>query len=329
MIRRPPRSTLFPYTTLFRSGVIVSRIMMSHDELFDARRGGNLGDVGVSAVSPVFLGRIFFRRVLGIVNHDIGALHEPGMFAVEIVQDRFHPAWYGIGIPKWFPIRLVIAEMQQRRAIRFQPVAQRDSGMIQKLRADLDSFHIVRTFREVMISDRRTQLSQLNRKVSVLHLARKNLRKGILGALRTAHVETIPRHKQRDEKWEALNVIPMRMTQQDGSHDGLLRVRHEVSAQRPGARAAVENESRTGVCHDLDAGCIASKLDRGWPGSGYRPTSSPKAQIHFFSPIISTSTHVLQLNTIQIWPQQVKRFANPRRVFLHSGLLQGAAKVCE
>src|SRR3712207_7115104 len=31
MIRRPPRSTLFPYTTLFRSGV-------------DAVRGGNIGE---------------------------------------------------------------------------------------------------------------------------------------------------------------------------------------------------------------------------------------------------------------------------------------------
>src|SRR3712207_9220488 len=31
MIRRPPRSTLFPYTTLFRSGTIVT---ISHDRYF-------------------------------------------------------------------------------------------------------------------------------------------------------------------------------------------------------------------------------------------------------------------------------------------------------
>src|SRR3712207_7245016 len=43
MIRRPPRSTLFPYTTLFRSR---SR---SHrgDELIDHVRGGDAGDLGV------------------------------------------------------------------------------------------------------------------------------------------------------------------------------------------------------------------------------------------------------------------------------------------
>src|SRR2546430_4222210 len=32
MIRRPPRSTLFPYTTLFRSGCILSRIRPGRQE---------------------------------------------------------------------------------------------------------------------------------------------------------------------------------------------------------------------------------------------------------------------------------------------------------
>src|SRR5258705_3353132 len=31
MIRRPPRSTLFPYTTLFRSLLMRSRLVTSHD----------------------------------------------------------------------------------------------------------------------------------------------------------------------------------------------------------------------------------------------------------------------------------------------------------
>src|SRR3712207_7976807 len=55
MIRRPPRSTLFPYTTLFRSGpggaedVLVERLTRAdtEDELaveHCRRRGGRLGD---------------------------------------------------------------------------------------------------------------------------------------------------------------------------------------------------------------------------------------------------------------------------------------------
>src|SRR3712207_8410934 len=31
MIRRPPRSTLFPYTTLFRSGLLLSRKMLARE----------------------------------------------------------------------------------------------------------------------------------------------------------------------------------------------------------------------------------------------------------------------------------------------------------
>src|SRR2546423_4830155 len=33
MIRRPPRSTLFPYTTLFRSGLVVSDIEAAREDL--------------------------------------------------------------------------------------------------------------------------------------------------------------------------------------------------------------------------------------------------------------------------------------------------------
>src|SRR3712207_8623879 len=43
MIRRPPRSTLFPYTTLFRSEIGVGRIQ---DELVRARRAERLDGRG-------------------------------------------------------------------------------------------------------------------------------------------------------------------------------------------------------------------------------------------------------------------------------------------
>src|SRR2546430_6149440 len=41
MIRRPPRSTLFPYTTLFRSqGQAAGGLRLRHHGTHDARRGG-------------------------------------------------------------------------------------------------------------------------------------------------------------------------------------------------------------------------------------------------------------------------------------------------
>src|SRR5438034_6075624 len=47
MIRRPPRSTLFPYTTLFRSHRVVGRVAVASVQLDGLRRGahGELGGV--------------------------------------------------------------------------------------------------------------------------------------------------------------------------------------------------------------------------------------------------------------------------------------------
>src|SRR2546427_9170374 len=65
MIRRPPRSTLFPYTTLFRSDVEVFR------QLFDGQRRGELdltlgdGLLGLGGLAGRELGahrRLLLRR---------------------------------------------------------------------------------------------------------------------------------------------------------------------------------------------------------------------------------------------------------------------------
>src|SRR3712207_8778036 len=48
MIRRPPRSTLFPYTTLFRSGSGPSRVHVLRGVDFVVRKGESVGLVGPS-----------------------------------------------------------------------------------------------------------------------------------------------------------------------------------------------------------------------------------------------------------------------------------------
>src|SRR2546427_7805855 len=56
MIRRPPRSTLFPYTTLFRSDLVPGRDSGPWDRL-GLWSGGGLGDLlGVSLSSRLGLG---------------------------------------------------------------------------------------------------------------------------------------------------------------------------------------------------------------------------------------------------------------------------------
>src|SRR3712207_9038049 len=61
MIRRPPRSTLFPYTTLFRSGLVAEVLVDRPGE-----DGGHVGGQGVPDVEPV--GRQPHLDV-GVVGH--------------------------------------------------------------------------------------------------------------------------------------------------------------------------------------------------------------------------------------------------------------------
>src|SRR2546422_5124976 len=48
MIRRPPRSTLFPYTTLFRSPLELARRMLA-----SAQKCGELGALGLAEFDPI------------------------------------------------------------------------------------------------------------------------------------------------------------------------------------------------------------------------------------------------------------------------------------
>src|SRR5947209_17680973 len=53
MLRRPPRSTLFPYTTLFRSVFLANRMGLFRSD----DGGGHWQDVDVARFSPMTYGR--------------------------------------------------------------------------------------------------------------------------------------------------------------------------------------------------------------------------------------------------------------------------------
>src|SRR3712207_7922901 len=61
MIRRPPRSTLFPYTTLFRSPLFLTSFMLA-DQLEDNRFFGARALVLSSASSKTAYGTAFLLR---------------------------------------------------------------------------------------------------------------------------------------------------------------------------------------------------------------------------------------------------------------------------
>ena len=93
MIRRPPRSTLFPYTTLFRSYVPVD-----NQASFEATRAGDitiLHEVWQSTMQNAYYNAM-----------EKGGLIDAGTHAAETLEEMGVPNWViedGLcpGLPKW------------------------------------------------------------------------------------------------------------------------------------------------------------------------------------------------------------------------------------
>src|SRR3712207_7201913 len=82
MIRRPPRSTLFPYTTLFRSSVLVNTArggLLDYEALCDALESGHLGAAALDVYDeepPPQGSRLFAVPNLVLSPHIAGATWE-------------------------------------------------------------------------------------------------------------------------------------------------------------------------------------------------------------------------------------------------------------
>src|SRR3712207_9293580 len=88
MIRRPPRSTLFPYTTLFRSADMAERTGLSPSELFD---GGRLGTEELAALVEHAFERYFETSGLfGTPESCLETLGRIGAADVDEVRSEEH-----------------------------------------------------------------------------------------------------------------------------------------------------------------------------------------------------------------------------------------------
>src|SRR3989441_7703466 len=86
MIRRPPRSTLFPYTTLFRSRVRAARLYVTSLGLYELFLNGQR--VGDQLFTP---GWTSYRRRLQYQTYDVTPLLRPG---ANVVGAMLGDGWY-------------------------------------------------------------------------------------------------------------------------------------------------------------------------------------------------------------------------------------------
>src|SRR3712207_6197214 len=127
MIRRPPRSTLFPYTTLFRSGSI--------ERHRDVRRGGIVERIGHYIGGkhvPGESGRRgpVFDPATGTQTHEVDLADVPEVdAAVEAARDAF-PAWRATSLSKRADIMFGIRELLEERKADVAAVITAQHGKV-------------------------------------------------------------------------------------------------------------------------------------------------------------------------------------------------------
>src|SRR4029077_13792174 len=90
----------------------------------------------------------------------------------------------------------------------------------------------------------------------------------------------LPFDKGRAEEWKALNVIPVRMSEENARRNGSLALGHQLGGQPVRAGAAVKNQKVAVGSGQLDARGIAAEVVCARPGGGDRPPRSPDTYSH-------------------------------------------------
>src|SRR5215472_4261367 len=80
---------------------------------------------------------------------------------------------------------------------------------------DFDVVDIEGAFDKIVIMNCSSELIRCYGKISVLHLTSERFAQRLVETLGTVDVPLIAGHKERSEEWDALDMIPMRMADQD------------------------------------------------------------------------------------------------------------------
>src|SRR5579863_8075157 len=90
----------------------------------------------------------------------------------------------------------------------------------------------------------------------------------------------IPLSKQWREKREALNMVPVRMREQNGCRNWPVRIRDHLVTQQSRACAAIQHHVIAGIGGQLNTGCVTAEMIGARAGRRYRSSCTPEAQTH-------------------------------------------------
>src|SRR6266511_1456772 len=165
--------------------------------------------------------------------------------------------------------------------------------MIQIVGGDFDIVDIKGALNEVVIANLGSALIQREGEIGILHLPGQGFAQRLAEALRAVYVPFVAGHKKRSEERDALDVIPMRMTDQDVAAQAFSASRHQILTYRVSSSSAINNDKCSACRPGLDARGVSSVTSRARSGRGYRTASPPELYSH----VASTRPTYLQFST--------------------------------
>jgi hypothetical protein len=227
-------------------------------------------------MAPTDLGRIVFGSELRVVDKKICAIDEFGV-------SKILPGDFPVAGCQHARVGFVVTAIHYRCPIGLQPITERERWMIKILGGDLYIVDIESTLNKVVPANLGSALIKGDGEIGKLHLPGQRFTQGLAEAPGAVDVPFVTRHKKRLEERDALDVIPMRMTDQDMAAQAFGAGQHQLLTQSVTSGSAIDNDKCAPRRLDLDARRISSVTSRARSGLGYRTASSPELYSHVAS----------------------------------------------
>jgi hypothetical protein len=148
---------------------------------------------------------------------------------------------------------------------------------------DFDIVDVEGAFDKIVITNCSSELIRCDGKVSVLHLTGERFAQGLVETLGTVNVPLVARYEERGEERDPLNVIPVRVTDEDMTAQTASAARHQILAEGMCSSPAVNDDERSACRAHLNARCISSVTSRARSGLRNRTASAPELYPHVAS----------------------------------------------
>src|SRR6516164_929549 len=158
--------------------------------------------------------------------------------------------------PRRIPERLMIRDVGNRGLVGGDAISNGRRSVIKVLRFDQDVANAEESFFKLRIVDAARQILKLHREIGVLHLPGKRILKTTLECRRSVDVQLCSGKECGSEKGETLNVVPVRMANQEMNPMGTRPAQH-IETKDTNSCAAIEDEICTIIGTNFDTRSVA------------------------------------------------------------------------